>query len=175
MPGDTIQVPDPVKLIQHEWRDQRAYNVFLSKALPPEAYYTAIDVGRSKSSLQGQLRKNRGVKSGIPDFLIVWHGITLWLECKSGQSLSSNQKVTREALLRNGHRWALVRRMEDVEAACRAAGIPLRATLGEIRARIADQNERLPAKPKRAARPAAPRDTSGINAAARARAKGVYT
>ena len=32
----------------------------------------------------------------------------------------------------NGHQWELCRSPEDVEAALRAAGIPLRATLGEI-------------------------------------------
>ena len=140
------------KLVQHEWRDQRGYNVFLSKALPIDAYYTAIDVGRSRSREEGQLRKNRGVKSGIPDFLIVWHGVTLWIECKHDGSLSEAQKTTRAALVANGHTWALARSTEEVEAACRGAGIPLRATLGDIRARIADQTDRLPPKRKRAPR-----------------------
>lgn len=140
------------KLVQHEWRDHRAYAVFLSKALPPEAYWTSIDVGRSKSAHEGQLRKARGVRAGIPDVLIAYRGTTLWLEIKAATYLSEPQKLTRDALIANGHHWALVRSPEDVEAACLAAGIPLRATLGEIRQRIDEQNERLPVKRKRISR-----------------------
>jgi hypothetical protein len=148
----TVSDPDRPKNVQHEWTAQRADNAFLSKALPPEAYFTAIDVGRSKNANDGQLRKLRGVKPGIPDWLIVWSGLTLWIERKVSASLSETQKITRDALVRNGHRWAFARSVEDIEAACLAAGIPLRATLGEIRGRIAEQNERLPAKRKRPAR-----------------------
>lgn len=137
------------KNIQHEWTAQRGDNAFLSKALPPEAYFTAIDVGRSKNANDGQLRKLRGVKPGIPDWLIVWNGVTLWIERKAAAALSETQKLTRDVLVRNGHRWALAHSVEDIEAACLAAGIPLRATLGEISGRIAEQNERLPAKRKR--------------------------
>ena len=137
---------------QNEWGLQRACAAFLSKALPDRAYWTSIDMGRSTSAAQGQLRKLRGCKAGIPDMLIVYAGQTLWCELKVDASLSEPQKTTRDALRANGHQWELCRSPEDVEAALRAAGIPLRATLGEIRDRIADQRERLPAKPKRAAR-----------------------
>ena len=141
-----------VKPVQHEWSDQRSVAAFLSKALPPDAYWTSIDVGRSTSAQIGALRKARGIRSGIPDVLIVYRGVTQWIELKHDTSLSPNQELTRDALLRNGHRWALARSVEEVEAACRDAGIPLRATLGQIRTRITEQNERLPPKPKRAAR-----------------------
>lgn len=138
--------------VQREWTAQRADATFLSKALPIDAYFTAIDVGRSRSAHEGQLRKLRGVKSGVPDFLIVYRGVTLWIERKAGQSLSPAQKITRDALIANGHRWALARSTEDIESALCESGIPLRATLGDIRTRIAEQNERLPAKRKRAVR-----------------------
>lgn len=158
IPDPHLTVPAPAldeefertkpKLVQREWEAQRADNAFLAKALPDGAYYTAIDVGRSKSAREGQLRKLRGVKPGIPDWLVVYAGITLWIERKAGASLSPNQKVTRDCLIANGHRWALARSTEEVEQACRNAGIPLRATLGEIRRRIAEQQARL-AGPKR--------------------------
>jgi hypothetical protein len=148
-----LSIPRP-KNSQNEWSLQRTVAVFLSKALPPEAYFTSIDMGRSRSANEGQLRKLRGVKSGVPDVLIVYNGITLWCELKVEASLSEPQKLTRDALRANGHLWALARSPEDVEAACLAAGIPLRATLGAIRERIADQNERLGiVKRKRAPRP----------------------
>ncbi len=143
--------------VQREWIAQRTVNAFLSKALPPGAYYTAIDIGRSKNAQAGQLRKLRGIRAGLPDWLIVYQGTTLWIEQKAGSALSEPQKLTRDALEKNGHLWSLATCIEDVELACRASGIPLRATLGEIRERIAEQNERLPAKPKRTTRKPQPR------------------
>lgn len=138
-----MQDDPPKKLSQNEWRDQRGYNAFLSKILPADAYYTAIDVGRSPNAHWGMMRKMRGVKPGIPDFVIAWKGTALWLECKAaGGSLSPHQKTTRDALIHNGHRWALVRSMDDIEAACTDAGIPLRATAGGVRDRIAVQTSK---------------------------------
>lgn len=159
-------------MIHHEWRDQRGYAVFLSKALPPDAYWTAIDIGTAGSVRGGQLRKSRGQKAGIPDMLIVWHGVTLWMEFKAGSSLSGPQERTRDALRANGHLWELARSLEDVEAACRAAGIPLKATLGEIRTRIAEQDV-VPKKRGPAKRKPEPRYTFSKAATKRAAGKGV--
>lgn len=165
---------DRPKNKQHEWIAQRGDNAFLSKALPIDAYYTAIDVGRSKNANDGQLRKLRGVKPGIPDWLIVWNGITLWIERKIDAALSETQKLTRDRLRANGHLWALAHSLEDIEAACIAAGIPLRATLGAIQERIADQRARLPVKRKRAAhRPGAPINSMSLAQYRRLNAKGL--
>jgi len=140
------------KNVQHEWTLQRAVAAFLSKALPHDAYWTSLDMGRSRSAAEGQLRKMRGVKAGVPDIFILYRGIGLWCELKAGASLSDPQKLTRDALRDNGHLWELCRSVEAVEAACLYANIPLRATLGAIRARIEEQNARLPAKRKKAPR-----------------------
>ena len=134
---------------QREWRDQRGYHAFLSKALPVDAYHSAIDVGSAGSAQAGQLRKARGVRDGLPDYLIVYRNVTLWIEFKSGTQLSLAQQLTRDALRLNGHCWALARCPEDVEQACRDVGIPLRASFTQIRERIAEQDARLPAKRKR--------------------------
>jgi len=134
---------------QREWRDQRGYHAFLSKALPVDAYHSAIDVGSAGSAQAGQLRKARGVRAGLPDYLIVYRNVTLWIEFKNRGQLSLAQQLTRDALRLNGHCWALARCPEDVEQACRDVGIPLRATFGQIHARIAEQDARLPAKRKR--------------------------
>jgi hypothetical protein len=147
-------------VVQREWTLQRSCAAFLSKALPADAYFTSIDMGRSTSAAQGQLRKLRGVRAGVPDMLVVYAGKTLWCELKVDTALSAAQIVTRDALRANGHVWELCRSPEDVEAACNTAGIPLRATLGDIRTRIAEQNERLPAKAKRVSqRKAVPRNS----------------
>jgi len=148
--------------VMREWRDQRGYHAFLSKALPADAYHSAIDVGSAGNAQAGALRKARGQKAGLPDYLIVYRGTTLWIEFKNRAQLSLAQQLTRDALRLNGHCWALARCPEDVEAACTLAGIPLRATFSQIRQRIADQHEHLPAPRKRAARP---RSTSTVSVA----------
>jgi len=153
--------------VQREWQLQRAIAVYLSKALPPEAYWTAIDVGSAGSAQAGQLRKARGVRAGLPDMLIVYSGIVLWLEIKAGTQLSLAQQLTRDALTANGHWWALARCPEDVEQACILAGIPLRATFSAIHQRIAEQQAHLPAKRKRAARPRKASNTLSVAAARR--------
>ena len=117
----------------------------------------------------------RGCLPGTADTYVLWNNVTVWLERKAGAGgLGTGQDAFRDAVLANGGHWALVRSTEDVEAALRAAGIPLRATLGEIRDRIADQRERLPAKPKRATNTkAAPRYTASKGFSRRAAARGV--
>ena len=113
------------KLVQREWNLQRAIVTYLSKALPPTAYFTLIDIGSAGSAQQGALRKARGVKPGIADVLIAYLGATLWLEIKAGTQLSEHQKLFRDQVMANGHCWALARCPEDVEQACRDVGIPL--------------------------------------------------
>ena len=147
--------------VQREWKAQAADNVFLAKALPPGAYFTAIDHARQMSAIHGKMRKDRGVKPGIADWLIVHAGTTLWIERKAGSSLSENQKLFRDCVVSNGHRWALARSTEDIEAACRDAGIPLRATLGGIRERIAEQNARISPLKKRKSKPRQEKPSAG--------------
>lgn len=139
----------PPKRKQIEWREQETDKRFLEHALPPDAYWTAIDQGRASSRRIGELRKKRGIKSGIPDWLIVWRGVTLWIERKISRAeseLKTNQRLAAERLQANGHRWARANDTFEVEAALRAAGIPLSATYG-IRPPQAPRKKRTPRKP----------------------------
>ena len=161
---------------QHEWRAQEIDWAFLMKALPHGALARGIDQAAKRSRAANGARLRRGCLPGTPDTYILWNGITLWLERKapSGGTLEPAQEAFRDAVLANGGHWALVRSTDDVQFACRSAGIPLRATLGDIRTRIAEQTERLPAKRKRASPPkSAPRFTAGRGAVKRAAAKGI--
>ena len=162
------------RVIHREWADQRGYAAFLARALPLGAYWTSIDHGRSTSVAHGALRKARGVHPGIPDMIVVWSGITLWIEIKAGSSLSEPQKLTRDRLVAQGHLWALVRSGEELEAALRDAGIPLRATYGERVARLAEIKARKP--PKKRGSPVAagtPRYAVGKAMSARLRKRGI--
>ena len=172
---DTVAPRKPP--VQKEWRFQEAVSAFLSRALPFGAWWSSIDQGRAANARMGGARRARGIHPGVPDMLIAVSGVSLWIELKAGSSLSPAQVVTRDLLVSNGHKWALARTLEDVEAACRDAGIPLRASLGTIRTRIEEQNARLPPKPKRAA--PRPREDASARAGkamqARAIARGIFT
>jgi len=169
-------------VIHREWKEQETDNAFLRHALPLDAYYTAIDHGNLRNGKgkeagmrAGAARKRRGVKAGIPDWLIVWHGITLWIERKAGSSLSDDQKTTRDQLVANGHIWRLAKSLDDVEAACLFAGIPLRATAGGIADRVEAARERK-APARKARRPKAePRFTLGKRASSRLAKAGIFT
>ena len=156
---------------QTEWSHQKTWNAYFGKALPDGAYFTAIDHARKMSLAAGAARKARGIKAGIPDWLIVWRGTTLWIEQKAGSDLSAAQEDTRDDLVANGHHWRLCRTLEEAEQACRDVGIPLRASVLAVRERIAAQ----PAKPERKSPPRkpAPRYTAGRRFAARAAKAGI--
>ncbi len=144
----------PKKRNYSEWRGQEVDWIFLQKALPLGALVRGIDQSGKRTREANMRRRARGCLPGTADTYILSGGVTLWLERKraAGGTFGEGQEAFRDAVMANGGHWAEVRSTEDVEAACLAAGIPLRATLGEIRQRIDAQNERLPAKRKRAAR-----------------------
>lgn len=160
---------------QREWRAQEIDWAFLMKALPLGALARGIDQSAKRSLQANRARLRRGCLPGTPDTYIFWQGITLWLERKTFDGrINQAQEAFRESVLANKGHWAAPRSTEDVEAACRDAGIPLRATLGDIRARIAEQNERLPVKRKRSASPKpTPRFTASRSVVRRAGKAGI--
>lgn len=163
--------PPRRKLVQREWGEQTTDARFLNHALPADAYWTAIDGGRAANRIAGAMRKRRGVKSGLPDWLIVWRGTTLWIERKiatAESELGHNQRLTAERLQANGHLWARANDTFEVEAALRAAGIPLSATYGERPVSAVPKKKRAPRK-------AVPRFTGGKGFVRRAAARGIFT
>ena len=164
--------PKP-KNARTEWKGQEADWAYLMKALPHGALARGIDQAAKRSMESNRARLRRGCLPGTPDFYIYYNGITLWLERKKpgGGRFGPGQEAFRDAVRANGGFWGLVVTTEDVEVACLEAGIPLRATLGDIRARIADQNARLPAKKKRAPRYRGKQSTVSV---AQARRMGIW-
>lgn len=167
-----LSTPKPVKKrVQREWKEQETDAEFLNHALPLSAYWTSIDQGRAANLEIGRRRKKRGIRSGIPDILIVWNGITLWIERKVSTAenrLGYTQRITAEKLTNNGHKWARANTTYEVEEACRDAGIPLRASYGE----------KPPAAPRKrkASKPRPqPQFTMGRRAVKRIRAAGIFT
>lgn len=155
---------------REEWKAQEIDWTFLQKALPYGALCRGIDQSAKRSRQANAARLRRGCLPGTPDTYILWNGITVWLERKKGKNgrLDPAQELFRDQVIANQGHWARVDRAEDVEMACVEAGIPLRATLGDIRTRIAEQNERLAPKAKRKSHPRAsgPRFLAGKRLAA---------
>ena len=114
---------------QTEWNFQKDAAEYLDIALPSDAYWSGIDHAGKMTPAAGRMRKLRGVKAGIADVMIVWRGITLWIELKAGSALSASQKDFRDAVIRNGHAWALARSLDDIEFACALNRIPMRGKL----------------------------------------------
>lgn len=160
---------------RREWSSQEAYYTFLCKALPHGAFCLGIDEAAKRSRQANMRRKARGCHGGVADLMVCWNGVVVWLECKEANGPQrSTQETFERGVKANGCHYALVRCMEDVEAVCLQAGIPLRATLGAIRTRIAEQNERLAPKRKRAASAKRePRFTASKGVVRRAAANGV--
>lgn len=152
--SDSLAIEAPARPTpsRREWQFQQLAWVFLQKALPREAECLGIDEAAKRSSAANLARHARGCLGGPGDIYILHDGTTLWLELKDKSSQRERQKAFQAGVERNRGHYVKVKTLEDIEAACLAAGIPLRATLGEIRGRIAEQNERLPVKRKRAAR-----------------------
>ena len=124
-------------------------SVFLNRALPQHAWHTALDsAGKASARIAANL-KARGGKRGVPDHLILCDPFpVIFLEVKTDKGrLSPEQELVGECIERNGGHWFCVRSLEDTQYVLQQIGIPLRATLGEIRERIAEQNEGL--RPKK--------------------------
>lgn len=114
---------------------------YLAAILPPEVVFTTVGHGGG-GRVRGALLKSMGVLPGVPDIMICWleracrdpiYGwrddapAIFWLELKSTKGrLSPAQQMFRERVLALGHCWALCRTLEQVEAALRSAGVPVR-------------------------------------------------
>src|SRR6516165_7244352 len=94
---------------REEWQEQKRLARLLDTWLPDCATWTATDP-TAASALSGAIRKQRGVKPGVPDVLVWYCGKSITIELKSRQGkCSPSQRLAREALLRAGAQWFLCR------------------------------------------------------------------
>jgi len=137
---------------------QKACAKFLNHALPPDVWFTAIDHA-TRSATEGQDKKARGVKPGLPDLMFKFDRRTVWIELKTEKwRLQDTQESVRDMLTGNGDDWHVARSIDDVEAILRSYGLALRATAGGITERLQQRLEmpRKAGKP-RVAKPSASR------------------
>lgn len=112
-----------------EHRLQVEVRRFLEFALPASIYWTSSLTGASLSMNARLKAKAAGVRRGLPDLLFVFpDGVTRFLELKTATgTLTPEQKDFRARFEPLGI-FRVARSVQEVEAALRAWGAPLRAT-----------------------------------------------
>lgn len=107
----------------------RSVATFLNVALPQDAWWTTFPAGGG-GRVRGAQLKAKGLKPGVPDILIVRHGICHWLELKAPKGRASDdQNLCAVHLgLAGCPTIHTARSLQDVERALRHWDIgPLRA------------------------------------------------
>lgn len=109
--------PEPT---QSEYQLHRAAVQLLEATLRPPVIWTTIDAGAGKMRARtARQRKNRGVKKGWPDILILAPGpIVLGLELKAEKGALKPEQVAMEQAFFGCRAWCVTcRSLEDVERA----------------------------------------------------------
>jgi hypothetical protein len=86
---------------REEWQEQKKLARLLDQWLDPACTFWIATHPVAASALSGAIRKQRGVKPGVPDVLVWYCGKSITIELKSRQGkCSPSQRLAREALLR---------------------------------------------------------------------------
>lgn len=102
---------------------------YLDVALAGVCWWSAIDHGAGKmGKAAAGRRKLRGVKPGIPDVLVLNRGRLIGIELKRsrGGSQSDGQAGLEVEWRAQGAGYHIARSLQEVEAALRAEGVPVR-------------------------------------------------
>ena len=126
---------------------------------PAQTFWTALDHGAGKMTrASAGLRKARGVKAGLPDFIILAEHMLLGIELKVDKGrLSPAQVETGHHWLSLGHDCVVARSLEDVQEILEAWEIPMRTRMtfmGGSNGRAARTTQPRDRGPRRAGRAA---------------------
>src|SRR5215467_15398019 len=98
------------------------------------------------AALSGAIRKQRGVKPGVPDILVLYRGKLIAIKLKSRRGKCSLlQRAVREALLRAGAQWWVCRSARAAMWALRKSGVKFRTIVHENGTIECWQQPKLPA------------------------------
>lgn len=160
--------------------------MYLDKALPSPAFWSAIEHGRKHAGTdqqrmrEWQHMKAQGVKTGLSDVMIWYLGKFLAPECKAGKNgTQPAQDVFRDAMLANRFSYRVIRSVAELDRYLRDEGIPIPRSL-EILAMSYDAALAIPEATKPKAKRASSRqvvktsERAGIEAIHRAMAKKVF-
>jgi hypothetical protein len=133
-----------------EFLEQTRLAEMLDELLDPaDTFWTSLE-NKPLSRLSGIFQKRRGVRSGLPDVLVIWRGKPIFLELKSRAGVASKaQKRVRLEMLPAGADWWLVRSARAALMALHLSGVVFRRRWKPPRLKpwegpFADPTQRLP-------------------------------
>jgi hypothetical protein len=151
---------------REEWSEQTKLAGLLTKYLDPTCtFWTSLE-NKPLSQLSGIFQKRRGVRSGLPDVLVIFRQKPIFVELKSRAGVATKaQKQRRLELLAADAVWLMARSARAAVMALHLSGVVFRRRWKPPRLKpwegpFADPNERLPQAPDVAARRRAARRRS---------------
>jgi hypothetical protein len=142
---------------REEWGTQTALARLLTEYLARScAFWTSLE-NRPRSRLSGLLQKKRGVRSGLPDVMVICRKV-VFVEVKSRSGRASlAQKQVRDELVAVGCEWFMARSARAALTALDRAGVPFRRPWRPVQLRpwegpFSGAERRLPQHPEVAAR-----------------------
>jgi hypothetical protein len=143
---------------RQEWTEQTKLAEMLQKYLDPgDTFWTSLE-NKPISRLSGIFQKRRGVRSGLPDVLVIRRGKPIFVELKSRAGVASKvQKQVRLEMLPAGADWWLARSARAALMALHLSGVVFRRRWKPPRLKpwegpFADPHQQLPQAPDVAAR-----------------------
>jgi hypothetical protein len=90
---------------------------------PATTFWTPLE-NKPSSRLNGVLQKKRGVRSGLPDTIVIFRQPPIFVEVKSRAGIASKaQKQVREELVAAGAMWWLVRSARGADGVASLRGL----------------------------------------------------
>jgi hypothetical protein len=110
---------------------QRSAVQYLAVALPPDAIFWATPNQRgTRKRFEMGLLAGLGVRPGMPDLNILYRSLFVGLELKAAAGRSSAAQLEAgRAIMDAGGSYRTCFSLDDIDAALRAVGIPLRVEL----------------------------------------------
>jgi hypothetical protein len=114
------------RLRREEWRTHTALAEMLPVYLPDSVFWTSLE-NRPRSRLSGLLQKKRGVRSGLPDVMVIIPQRSIFIEVKSPSGRASHsQKQVRDEVLAVGCQWWMARSARAALVALHRSGVEFR-------------------------------------------------
>jgi hypothetical protein len=160
---------------RQEWTEQTKLAGLLAKYLDPKStFWTSLE-NKPISRLSGVFQKRRGVKSGLPDVLVIFRQKPNFVELKSRRGVASKvQKQIRLELLPSGASWWMARTARSAMMALHLEGVTFKRRwtapkrLRPWEGPFSGAEKRLPQHPEVAAERAAARRRWRLRQASRA-------
>jgi hypothetical protein len=112
---------------REESREHRRLAKLLAYYLDPETTFWSSLENKPRSAVSGLLQKLNGVRSGLPDVLVIYRRKTIFIELKSKRGVvSKGQKQARVEILQAGARWWLTRSALAALTALHRSGVVFR-------------------------------------------------